>query len=40
MGRYALIVGVGKYQYLPGLSKPKGDSQAMCDLLREHFDEV
>lgn len=42
MKRYALIVGIGAYQQLPVLAKPRNDAQAVYDLLDAHgnFDEI
>ncbi|MEL7067461.1 MAG: caspase family protein, partial [Cyanobacteria bacterium J06581_3] len=34
MNRYALIIGVGKYDHLPNLSKPEVDAAAMRDVLQ------
>ncbi|MBE9063381.1 caspase family protein, partial [cf. Phormidesmis sp. LEGE 11477] len=34
MARYALVVGVGEYDYLPDLSKPRRDAEAMRDVLQ------
>lgn len=39
MARYALVVGISKYDYLPSpLSKPVGDAEAVANLLRSHGD--
>ncbi len=42
MSRYALIIGIGQYQQLDRLSKPRTDAEAVCDLLRDrgNFDQV
>ncbi len=36
MNRYALVIGISDYNYLPRLSKPAADAQAVADRLRKH----
>jgi uncharacterized caspase-like protein len=38
MKRYALIVGIGDYDHLPNLSKPKADAEAVRDALKHSFE--
>ena len=40
MKRYALVIGIGDYDHLPPLSKPKSDAAAMQDVLQtnNHFE--